>query len=102
MKRILKLFSFWFFIINILIIILNLIGWDDMNILLIGLDPILNYLVYKQPFRRIIWNDGPTFYMYIAHVFTYTMYGGGIDIIIIGIKRLVHIIKSSIGNKLNK
>ncbi|WP_152890909.1 hypothetical protein [Clostridium tarantellae] len=86
MRKIFKTFTFWFFIISILIILNNILGNDDKNILLIGLNPILNAVVYVEPFRSIIWNDGPNFNMYIAHLLTFIIYGGIIDSIIAIIK----------------
>lgn len=74
--------------ISILIIVFNLNGYDDKNILLIGLNPILNIAVYIEPFRSIIWKDGPNFNMYIAHLLTSIIYGGIIDIIIFAIKHI--------------
>lgn len=86
MRMLFKKCTFIFLIISILIILFNLNGYDDKNILLIGLNPILNIIVYKEPFRNIIWNDGPNFNMYITHLLTFIIYGGIIDIIIFVIK----------------
>ena len=43
MKERLKSFIFWFIIIGIIGIVLNLVGIDDIN-LYIGLNPLLNIL----------------------------------------------------------
>jgi len=44
MKKIIKSFTFWFSIIGIAVVIFNLMNFDDMNIIMIGLNPILNLL----------------------------------------------------------
>ena len=44
MKKIIKSFTFWFSILGIIVVILNLLNLDDMNIIMIGLNPILNLL----------------------------------------------------------
>ena len=88
MKKICKSFTFVFLILSIIIITFNLMGMDDKNLMLIGLNPIIMNIVYDEPFRSIIWSDGPTIYMYILHLFTYMIYGGVIDIIVCFIKKL--------------
>lgn len=86
MRKIFKSFTFWLFIISILIISINISGGDDKNILLIGLNPILNFTVYTENFRGIIWDNGPNFNMYILHLLTFIIPGGIIDFIIYAIK----------------
>ena len=54
-------FTLIFLAMSIVIIGLNMIGQDDKNILLVYLNPILNHIVYEEPYRQLIWNDGPTF-----------------------------------------
>lgn len=44
MKKIYKTFTFYFVIIGLIVILLNVLGIDDMNIFMIGLNPILNLL----------------------------------------------------------
>lgn len=44
MKKIIKSFIFWFAIIGIAVVVFNLMNFDDMNIIMIGLNPILNLL----------------------------------------------------------
>lgn len=99
MKKIFKSFTFWFFIISIFIILINFMGYDYKNILLIGFNPIINILVYQESFRNAIWSDGPNYNMYIIHLFTFLIYGGIIDILAFPIKVMVKIIKSSNNNK---
>lgn len=86
MIKIFKSFIFWFFIASIAVIIINVTGNDDKNILLIGLNPILNFAVYTEPFRSIAWNDGPNIFMYIAHLLTFIFPAAIIDFIIYAIK----------------
>lgn len=97
MKKIFKSFTFWFFIVSIAVIIMNITGNDDKNILLIGLNPILNLIVYTEPFRSIAWNDGPNIFMYIAHLITYIFPAAIINFIIYSIK---YSIKKSISLKI--
>lgn len=44
MKKIIKSFTFWFTIFGIAVVIFNLMNFDDMNIIMIGLNPLLNLL----------------------------------------------------------
>lgn len=97
MKKIFRSFTFWFFIASIVVIIINITGNDDKNILLIGLNPILNFLVYTEPFRGITWSDGPNTFMYIAHLLTFIFPAAIIDFIIYTIK---YSIKKSISLKI--
>jgi hypothetical protein len=53
---ILRKFTFWLSIISILICLNNYWGNDNKNILLIGLNPFLNSIVYTEPFRHWIFN----------------------------------------------
>ncbi|WP_308647254.1 hypothetical protein [Paenibacillus oleatilyticus] len=46
--------TFWLAVISILICLNNYLGNDDKNILLIGLNPVLNSIVYTEPFRHWI------------------------------------------------
>jgi hypothetical protein len=48
--------TFWFSIISVLICLNNYLGNDDKNILLIGLHPFLNSVVYTEPFRHWIFD----------------------------------------------
>lgn len=86
MIKIFKSVTFWFFIASIAVITINVTGNDVKNILLIGLNPILNFAVYTEPFRSIAWNDGPNIFMYIAHLITFIFPAAIIDFIIYTIK----------------
>ena len=44
MKKIIKSFTFWFALLGVIVVILNILKLDDMNILMIGLNPLLNLL----------------------------------------------------------
>lgn len=92
MKKIFSYCTFWLIIISILLILINAIGYDDKNILLLGFNPILSIIVYTEPFRSIIWNDGPTLNMYIAHLIISTIYGLTID-------SIIHTINNTTKNK---
>ncbi|TKH44204.1 hypothetical protein C1I60_12805 [Paenibacillus terrae] len=48
--------TFWFSVISILICLNNYLGNDDKNVLLIGLNPLLNSIVYTEPFRHWIFD----------------------------------------------
>ena len=86
MKKIFRSFTFWFFIASIAVIIINITGNDYKNILLIGLNPILNFALYTEPFRSIVWNDGPNIFMYMTHLITFIFPAAIIDFIIYAIK----------------
>ena len=44
MKKVIKAFTFWFAILGVIVVLLNILKLDDMNIIMIGLNPILNIL----------------------------------------------------------
>ena len=54
--KIIKSFWIWFSIMSILICLNNYFGNDEKNILLIGLNPLLNSLIYKVPYRHWLLN----------------------------------------------
>lgn len=99
MKKIFRSFTFWFFSISIFIILINSMGYDYKNILLIGLNPILNIFLYLEHFRNSIGNDVSNYNLYIMHLITFIIYGGIIDMLAFPIKSMVKIIKSSNINK---
>ena len=94
MKKIFRSFTFWFFSISIFIILINSMGYDYKNILLIGLNPILNIFLYLEHFRNV-----SNYNLYIMHLITFIIYGGIIDMLAFPIKSMVKIIKSSNINK---
>ena len=89
MKKIFKSFTFWFIIISFLIILINLTGNDEKNILLIGLNPILAFNVYFKNLIGVIENNEPNFNTYIIHLITFIIYGGLIDIVIHGFNYII-------------
>ena len=78
MKKVLKSFTFYFFILGIIIVSLNLAGQDDKNILLIGLNPILLWL--DNPNLRPLINEVP-YIWHILSLITMSLYGLTIDFI---------------------
>ncbi len=75
MKRILKSFAFWFAIVGIIGIVLNLVGIDDIR-LFIGLNPILNVLSSSNYCDAI--NSIP-YLWHILSIVTMIGYGLAID-----------------------
>ena len=82
MKKLVKSFTFWFVIVGIVGIVLNLVGADDIR-LFIGLNPILNVLSSSGTCRDFI-NTIP----YLWHILSIiTMAGYGL--ILDGLKALI-------------
>ena len=84
MKKILKSFTFWFVVIGIIGVVLNITGNDDIN-LFIGVNPILNVLSSTKSCRDVI-NTIP-YLWYILSLVTMTGYGLAIDGIRVSIKK---------------
>lgn len=78
MKRIIKTATFWFVVVGILGVILNLTGVDDIN-LFIGFNPILNGLSSSKACRDVI-NSVP-YLWHILSIVTMAVYGLLIDLI---------------------
>ena len=78
MKRILKTATFWFVVVGILGIILNLTGIDDIN-LFIGFNPILNAFSSSKACRDTI-NSVP-YLWHVLSIITMAGYGFLIDLI---------------------
>lgn len=76
MKKIIKSFTFWFAIVGIIGIILNLVDFDDIS-LFIGLNPILNALSSSKACCDVI-NSIP-YLWYILSMLTMIGYGLVID-----------------------
>lgn len=95
MSKVIKTFTFWFTCISILIIIINLIGQDDKNILLIGANPALNILLNYKNIHPILWDNSPTVIMYLFHLITYGLFGIILDLFFNLYKRAFEIIKKS-------
>ena len=58
MKNIFKSFTFYFMLLSVLLIYNQYIGYDSKNIILIGLNPMLNILMNMDSFRELV-NSGP-------------------------------------------
>ena len=83
MKKIIKSFTFWFALLGIIVVILNLLKLDDMNIIMIGLNPILNIFSSLKLCRDLI-NSVPYLWQILSII---TMVGYGL--IIDGIRKLI-------------
>ena len=72
-KKMVKIFTFWFALLGVVIVVFNLLNFDDMNIVMIGLNPILNILSSSsfRPTTPYIW--------YILSLITMTLYGLVLD-----------------------
>lgn len=84
MKKIIKSFTFWFVVIGIIGVVLNITGNDDIN-LFIGVNPILNVLSSTKSCRDVI-NTIP-YLWYILSLVTMAGYGLAIDGIRVLIKK---------------
>lgn len=85
MKKFCKTFTFCFVIIGIIVVLLNVIGIDDMNILMIGLNPILNILDDSKIICDFM-NSG-SYLWHIASFLTNILYGIILDFIRVKIKK---------------
>lgn len=84
MKKFYKTFTFYFVIIGIIIVVLNILGQDDMNIFMIGLNPILNLLDNSKAVRDFM--NSNTYFWHIASLITNILYGLILDFIRIKMK----------------
>ena len=84
MKKFYKTFTFYFVIIGIIVVVLNILGQDDMNILMIGLNPILNLLDNSKAVRDFM--NSNTYFWHIASFITNVLYGLILDLIKIKMK----------------
>lgn len=80
-----KTFTFYFIIIGIIIVVVNIAGQDDMNLFLIGLNPILNLLDNSKNVRDFM--NSNTYFWHIASLLTNTLYGLILDSIRVKIKK---------------
>ena len=79
MKKFYKTFTFYFLIIGIIIVVLNIAGQDDMNLFLIGMNPILNLLDDSKVVCDFM--NSNTYFWHIASLLTNTLYGLILDFI---------------------
>nr|WP_144919624.1 hypothetical protein [Paenibacillus bovis] len=79
--KLLKTFSFWFLIISIIVCIINLLGYDDKNLLFgfFGLDIVLYLLTYTEPFRNWIIDDKILWSGYLIRIIIGLLYGWVLD-----------------------
>lgn len=85
MKKFYKTFTFYFLIIGIIVILLNVSGMDDMNIFMIGLNPVLNLLDDSNVICDFM-NSG-NYLWHIASFITNVLYGLILDFVRIKIKK---------------
>ena len=85
MKKIIKSFTFWFALLGVIVAILNILKLDDMNILMIGLNPILNLLSSSDADISAI-----PYLWHILSLVTMVAYGLALD----GAKYLIKILKN--------
>ena len=85
MKKFYKTFTFYFLIIGIIVILINVSGMDDMNIFMIGLNPILNLLDDSNVICDFM-NSG-NYLWHIASFITNVLYGLILDFVRIKIKK---------------
>lgn len=76
MKKIVKSFTFWFIVIGIIGVILNITRIDNIN-LFIGFNPILNTLSSVKSCRDVI-NSIP-YLWYVLSLITMAVYGIALD-----------------------
>ena len=82
MKKVMKSFTFWFIILGVVVAIFNILKFDDMNILMIGLNPILNLLSSSEICANIA---AIPYLWHILSLVTMAVYGLALD----GIKYLI-------------
>ena len=85
MKKIIKTFTFWFVVIGVAVVVLNILKLDDMNILMIGLNPILNLLSSSDADISAI-----PYLWHILSLVTMVAYGLALD----GAKYLIKVLKN--------
>ena len=85
MKKIIKSFTFWFALLGVIVVILNILKLDDMNILMIGLNPILNLLSSSEADISSI-----PYLWHILSLVTMVAYGLALD----GAKYLIKVLKN--------
>lgn len=85
MKKFYKTFTFYFLIISVIIVTLNILGQDDMNIFMIGLNPILNLLDNSKVICDFM--NSSNYLWHIASIITNIIYGLVLDFIRIRIKK---------------
>lgn len=81
MKKLIKKFLFWFVLIGVIVNIISITGNDDKNIILIGLNPLLNLIEGNRTIREFIKSNG--FFLWnILSMLSFIIYGLLLDFII--------------------
>lgn len=76
-----KKFLFLFVVIGVIVNVISITGNDDMNIILIGLNPLLNLLESNSMIRELIKVFG--FYIWnILSMLSFIVYGFLLDVIL--------------------
>lgn len=79
MKKFYKTFTFCFVILSIVVVILNIAGKDEMNILMIGLNPVLNLIDNSNSISEFM--SSYNYAWHIASIITNLLYGLLLDYI---------------------
>ena len=81
MKKLIKKFLFLFVVIGVIVNVISITRNDDMNIILIGLNPLLNLLESNSMIRELIKVFG--FYIWnILSMLSFIVYGFLLDVIL--------------------
>ncbi|MFC5680284.1 hypothetical protein ACVR0C_05790 [Streptococcus downii] len=81
MKKLIKKFLFLFVVIGVIVNVISITGNDDMNIILIGLNPLLNLLESNSMIRELIKGFG--FYIWnILSMLSFIVYEFLLDVIL--------------------
>ncbi len=74
MKKLIKKFLFWFVLMGVIVNVISITGNDDKNIILIGLNPLLNLLESNSTIREFTKSIG--FYVWnILSMLSFIIYG---------------------------
>lgn len=84
MKKVLRSFTFWFIVVGIIVVVYNLAGQDDKNIIMCGLNPIL--VALDNQVCRPILNEIP-YSWHLLSLLSMALYGAIFDFIRYLIKR---------------
>lgn len=81
MKKLIKKFLFWFVLIGVIVNVISITGNDDKNIILIGLNPLLNLLESNSTIRELIKDLG-SYVWNILSMLSFIVYGFLLDVIL--------------------
>ena len=77
MKKLLKSWTFWFILFGILVLLYNLTGRDDKNIVMIGLNPLLSTVFNTSAF--CIAAEQYPYVWHLLSILSMVMYGFALD-----------------------